>query len=81
MEINKILDRGKEIAALVETADDLEQLRTEWKGYRQEFFRLAREAEARACVDLLNFFEGVADAIDLAIIKRRKKIENHFFLC
>lgn len=74
MTISEYLDRGREIARQVEeaSADDLKQLCEEWRGYRQHFFELAREAEVRARLDLINFFEAVASAVDMAIIRRRK---------
>lgn len=69
-----ILDRGRQIAALIDGADaaELKQLRAEWQSYRPNFFALAREAEARACIDLINAFQGVSDIIDLALIHERK---------
>lgn len=74
MTLMEILDRGRQIAGMVDGAggDELKQLRDEWSGYREQFFRLAREAEARACVDLLNYFEAVSDSIDMALLRQRK---------
>ena len=73
--LTEFLDRGLEILERVESADaaELKQLCEEWRGYRQHFLDLASEAEVRARLDLINFYEGVASAVDLAIIKRRKK--------
>ena len=72
--LTEYLDRGREIAGQVEeaSADDLKQLCEEWRGYRQHFLDLASEAEVRARLDLINFYEGVASAVDMAIIRRRK---------
>lgn len=74
MTLTEYLDRGREIAALVESADaaELKQLCEEWRRYRQHFLDLASEAEVRARLDLINFYEGVASAVDMAIIRRRK---------
>lgn len=72
--LSEFLNRGREITALVGTADaaELKQLSEEWRLYRPAFFALAREAEARACVDLLNYFEAVDSAISLRLIREWK---------
>lgn len=75
MTLTEYLDRGREILERVESADaaELKQLCEEWRGYRQHFFELAREAEVRARLDLINFYEGVASAVDMAIIRRKNE--------